>query len=127
MKFEIPFTMCVSKRDKTVLRKDGKVARSTAWKLSKESIFIECTNQKPDKKFLFTGPVSMHLRCIFPDRRRRDHFNYTELIADALEGVAYENDFQVKRMLSEVYGFDTDFPRIEVTIEPLIGDGPPWQ
>jgi hypothetical protein len=119
--------MCVSKRNKTILRRDGKVARSNEWKLGKESIFIECTSQKPERKFLFTGPVSMYGRCIFPDKRRRDHFNYHEMIADALEGVAYENDYQIKRLVWEIYGYDKGFPRIEVVIEPMIGDGPPWQ
>jgi Holliday junction resolvase RusA-like endonuclease len=90
-------------------------------------MFIECSAQKLDKSLVFEGPVSMHGRCIFPDKRRRDHFNYHELIADALEGVAYRNDFQVKQVVWEVYGFDKQNPRIEVEIQPLIGDGPPWQ
>ena len=126
MRFSIPFSMCITKRDKHTKWSGGRIALSTKYRDGKESIFLVCQNQKEKKDLLFTGPVLMHGLVYFPDRRRTDIHNYIQIIADGIEGVAYANDRQIKRLVWELAGYDKTSPRIEVEVTPLTGDGP-WQ
>lgn len=42
-----------------------------------------------------TGPVSVRLWLSLPDGRKRDAHNLQKALLDAMEGLAFENDFQV--------------------------------
>ena len=44
------------------------------------------------------GPVHLQLHITFPDRRRRDAHNYIDIIADVLQGIAYEDDSQIETL-----------------------------
>jgi len=48
--------------------------------------------------------------------RRGDLPNYEEILFDALQGVAYLNDAQIKRIESELLD-DRERPRVDVTVE----------
>jgi Holliday junction resolvase RusA-like endonuclease len=62
------------------------------------------------------GPVQVHGRAFFPDRRKRDAGNYRKLLTDALSGIAYDDDEQITREIWDKAGLDRTAPRIELTI-----------
>ena len=66
-----------------------------------------------------TVPVSLHARCYFPDRRKRDAGNLGKMLGDALSGIVYEDDSQVYRETYERAGIDKSNPRVELTIHPI--------
>ena len=51
----------------------------------------------------YTGPVSMDVEFWKPNRGKPDVDNLYKLVADALNGLAYKDDSQVKRLLCNVY------------------------
>lgn len=61
------------------------------------------------------GPVALSMAIYMPDRRRRDLDNCAKTVCDGLNGIAYEDDSQVSILHVERY-FDTDNPRVEVTV-----------
>lgn len=70
---------------------------------------------------LLAGDLAMVVEVRVPDKRYGDTDNYGKAIADALEGVAYEND----RALCQVFVsrvIDPDNPGVTVTIAEL-GEG----
>ena len=64
------------------------------------------------------GPVRLEIDIYWPDRRRRDLDNGGKSIADALNGIAYEDDYQIveKRLTKRL---DRDNPRAEIVVEAL--------
>ena len=64
------------------------------------------------------GPVRLSIDIYWPDRRRRDLDNGGKSIADALNGIAYEDDYQIveKRLTKRL---DRDNPRAEIVVEAL--------
>lgn len=65
------------------------------------------------------GPVKVEERIYMPDRRRRDIRNVGKLFEDALEGVAYEDDDQIRELVMIHCGVDREEPRVELTVEPI--------
>ena len=65
-------------------------------------------------------PLSLTLRFYFKNNRRRDIDNHNELVLDALTGVVYLNDSQI-RSLHTFFAVDPKRPRIEITVELAIG------
>ena len=51
----------------------------------------------------------------FGDKRKRDVDNFNKLWMDALEGVVYQNDSQI-RQLTVIKNYDKENPRIEIQI-----------
>ncbi len=51
--------------------------------------------------------------------KRGDLANYEELTLDALQGVAYRNDSQIRRLVTELFD-DREHPRVEVRVEPYV-------
>jgi Holliday junction resolvase RusA-like endonuclease len=64
-----------------------------------------------------TCPVSVSVR-VFLGNNRKDGHNVEEILFDALQGVVYENDRQVKHHECWVE-VDARLPRVEVTVENL--------
>jgi crossover junction endodeoxyribonuclease RusA len=64
------------------------------------------------------GPLRLHIKLWFPDRRRRDLDNVAKAIQDALNGIAWDDDSQIME-LSVARNFDRERPRAEVTIQSL--------
>lgn len=69
------------------------------------------------------GPVSLLLELYLPDRRRRDCENIQKAIQDALNGIAYQDDSQVKEWHGCIR-LDPEHPRAVVTLHAL-ADPPP--
>jgi Holliday junction resolvase RusA-like endonuclease len=66
-----------------------------------------------------TGPLQVHARYYFPDKRKRDSSNYGKLLGDAMSGIVYGDDAQVHREINELCGYDKANPRVEITVIPL--------
>lgn len=119
MKISIPFEHCVSKRDKYTKWKGGKIALSEKYRSAKLAVNYIARAQRANGAGPVEGPVRMHGIVHFPDKRRRDIHNYIQMIADAIEGVAYENDNQIEILLWERGVIDKERPRIDLTISSL--------
>jgi Holliday junction resolvase RusA-like endonuclease len=65
----------------------------------------------------FLGPVALTLDFYPPDRRG-DGDNRVKVLQDSLEGLAYANDRQVRRMAWELHEPDRADPRVVMVIEP---------
>ena len=62
--------------------------------------------------------LEVTVKLYFGDKRKRDIDNFNKLWMDALEGVVYQNDAQIKRLLISK-NYDKENPRIEVTIKSV--------
>lgn len=111
----IPWEHIVSKNDKlTVVR--GRPRLSTKYKNAKEAIgWLGRAKWKQPH----TGPVRVDVGVYAPNKRRYDIFNVTQLIFDALEGSAYENDFLIAYGTVQRMDIDRENPRVEVTVQPF--------
>lgn len=49
------------------------------------------------------GPLSLTATFLPPDKRKRDGHNLTKILLDALEGVLYENDYQVLELTTRLH------------------------
>lgn len=65
------------------------------------------------------GPVSVEVYVYLYRGRQGDVDNYGKAITDALNGIAYRDDEQVKRLVVEKRGCGPDEERAEVTIESM--------
>lgn len=68
---------------------------------------------------IIRGPVRLHARLHFPDRRKRDAGNYRKFLTDCLSGIAYVDDSDVWSETWERAGIDRENPRVELHIAPL--------
>lgn len=66
-----------------------------------------------------SGPVSVEVYVYLYRGRQGDVDNYGKAITDALNGIAYRDDIQVKRLVVEKRECGPDEERAEVTIESL--------
>ena len=119
MKISIPFEHCVSKRDKYTKWRGGKIALSEKYRSAKLAVNYIARAQRARGAGPLDGPVELHGVVWFPTGHRRDIHNYIQLIADAIEGVAYENDNQIHRLVWERGGIDRERPRIDLSISSL--------
>ena len=96
-------------RDRPFLTKEAKAFRSRVQKAARKAGF-----DAP-----LAGDVSLSIdyfhRC--PDRHI-DCGNVEKALSDALQGIAYEDDKQVKRLCVERFP-DPNRPRLEVTVAPI--------
>ena len=118
MRFVIPWSFCVSKRDKTDYYR-GKPRRSEKWKAALRATNLLAASQRPPGMKAFEGPVDVQFRIVFPTRRQTDPHNYMEVILDGLEGVAYLNDQQARTGGWCLVGYSKDEARIEVIVSPV--------
>jgi Holliday junction resolvase RusA-like endonuclease len=63
------------------------------------------------------GDVILHAKAYFPNKRKRDAGNYRKLITDAMSGICYADDSQLRSETWERAGFTKDEARIEITLE----------
>lgn len=63
--------------------------------------------------------LSAYIRVYFWDKRVRDWDNYHKLSMDALTGIAYEDDSQIKLATIQIMEVDKKDPRIEIIIDEL--------
>lgn len=64
-----------------------------------------------------SGDVEAHITLYFGTKRRADWDNYHKLSCDALSGVAYEDDSQIKEARVAM-AYDPKRPRIEIALGP---------
>jgi Holliday junction resolvase RusA-like endonuclease len=67
---------------------------------------------------LMDGDLSLTM-IVYRPAKRGDLDNYTKILADSLQGVLYENDSQIVRILAERHD-DKRNPRVEVEISQVI-------
>jgi len=69
-----------------------------------------------------TGPCELAIRVWVKPGHQGDWDNYGKTVSDALLGIAYEDDRQVRKATVEIVPvFDRDLERLEVRIGPLDG------
>jgi len=61
------------------------------------------------------GPVAVTLHFYVPDRRRRDIDNLTKLVLDALNGIAWHDDSQIRCLVAR-RSHTPDSPRTDVDV-----------
>lgn len=64
------------------------------------------------------GPVALEVDLYWPDNRRRDLDNGAKTIADALNGIAYDDDSQIVRLVVRKF-LDRKNPRAEVFVSSV--------
>lgn len=98
-----------------LVHRDGKLRHTSDYRRAKahvdEHIMVGASGHRPTEQ-----PVSVTMRCFFPDRRKRDAPNTAKLVLDAAQGWIYEDDSQVHRLTVERAGVDPDDPRVEITV-----------
>jgi Holliday junction resolvase RusA-like endonuclease len=87
-----------------------------AGKALKEQIQWEAKAQWKRKPLV--GHVAVSITLYFGTKRKADWDNFHKLSCDALSGIAYGDDSQIKRAVVAV-GYDKQRPRIEIAVEPL--------
>lgn len=104
-----------------LVHRDGKLRHTSDYRRAKahvdEHLMVGASGHRPTDE-----PVSVTMRCFFPDRRKRDAPNTAKLVLDAAQGWIYEDDSQVHRLTVERAGVDSEDPRIEVTVTPMEGN-----
>lgn len=63
-------------------------------------------------------PIEIGIKIYFWDKRVRDWDNYHKLSMDALTGIIFDDDSQIKKATVEIMEIDKFNPRIELTICP---------
>lgn len=63
------------------------------------------------------GPFTVTIELWFPDHRRRDVDNAAKGVLDALNGIAWDDDVEVKKLVSVRHQVDANDPRAVITIE----------
>lgn len=117
--FTIPFRYCVSKRDKIQKWSGNRIALSDRYRDAKANAHIIALSQARERgwvPFPNGAAVGVEFVVYFPSGRQKDPANYTEVLLDALEGVAYENDRQVIEMCVKLAGYDKERPHISVRV-----------
>jgi Holliday junction resolvase RusA-like endonuclease len=65
-----------------------------------------------------TGDINLSVTLYFGTKRKADWDNFHKLSCDALSGIAYEDDSQIKRA-TVAMAYDKSRPRIELTLSEL--------
>ena len=67
----------------------------------------------------FAGPVSLSIVFFMGTKRRKDIDNMTKLIQDSLNGIAFEDDFQVHELTAVKRYTTPDRARAEIVLRQL--------
>lgn len=67
------------------------------------------------KKKPLTDEIAVSIKLFFKDHRRRDWDNWHKISCDALTGIVWEDDNQIRKATVEMY-HDKQKPRIEIEI-----------
>jgi crossover junction endodeoxyribonuclease RusA len=68
--------------------------RGKEWK---HNVFL-IANKKANKKY-FNDTIEMDVEISIPDKRRRDIDNFSKAILDSLQGICYQDDCQIHRLI----------------------------
>lgn len=98
-------------------RRRGGKAHSEAYKASRESIAMIAMGEiRGERPAYADGALALRLRFYPPDFRRRDEVNLTKSLMDALNGIAYTDDSQIRDVSILRVDTDPENPRCEVTV-----------
>jgi len=67
------------------------------------------------KRPLFDGEIEIRVRLYFKTNRKHDIDNYNKLWMDALNGIVYKDDNQIKKLTIEKFK-DKENQRIEISL-----------
>ena len=67
------------------------------------------------RKGILKDDIEISIKLFFGDKRKRDWDNYHKLSMDALTGIVWEDDSQIKKA-TVLVGYCKENPRIEVEI-----------
>ena len=65
----------------------------------KEDFLASINKQLPMKYKPMSGDLEMKYFLTFPDKRKRDCDNYWKLVLDTMNGVVYEDDSQIQKLI----------------------------
>ncbi len=99
---------CRGKHGIFYMTKRGKDAK-TAYQLQAKSQW---------KQGILKGDVQVKVDYYFQTKRKADIDNFFKLVGDSLTGIVYEDDSQIKRLISEKHHCPSD-ARIELEITKL--------
>jgi Holliday junction resolvase RusA-like endonuclease len=116
LKIVVPWEHCISKNNKVTVWGKGRPALTAQYRNAKEAIHWIAKEQIKNRT-KFEVPVRIEFYVYEPNRRRRDILNYTQIICDGIEGVAYDNDARIHYVIVKRCGVDKDNPRIEVRVK----------
>lgn len=114
---KLPWAVLATVNDR-VNRVGDRLRLTTRYRQAKEAARALVASQTRREPVLI-GPVEVRLRFYLPDRKRRDPDNLLKLIHDAMSGIVYHDDHQIRRQVWEVAGVDRVDPRVEIEVEPL--------
>jgi len=97
-----------------VVRFISKKGKQFKKELNEAYLNSKCLNYK-DKE------LEIEMKLYFGDRRKHDGDNCCKAICDSLNGVAYNDDSQIRRYIVEKY-YDKENPRIELQIKQFEGE-----
>ncbi|HEX7048833.1 MAG TPA: RusA family crossover junction endodeoxyribonuclease [Longimicrobiales bacterium] len=117
IRVKLPWAVLASVNDR-VNRVGDRLRLTTQYRQAKDTARALVATQTRDAPLL-TGPVEVRLRFWTPDNRRRDPDNLLKMLHDAMTGILYEDDVQIRRQVWEVAGVDRATPRVEIEVEPL--------
>ncbi len=61
------------------------------------------------------NPVELDVKLYFGTKRKQDIDNYNKILYDALTGIVWVDDSQIKKVLTEKF-YDKENPRVELEI-----------
>lgn len=98
------------------------VIPNTAWQKHKEAIGKLAAKQTDQPPVPLPCPVLVRV-TLYPPHGRADTLGLAKILLDALEGVAYENDRQVKGTIWKAppvapAHVDEHWPRVVINVEP---------
>lgn len=67
------------------------------------------------KKPMLTCEIAIGIKIYFGTKRKADWDNFHKLSMDALSGIVWEDDSQIKKCLVEVF-YDKENPRLEISV-----------
>lgn len=109
----VPFDALVSANERLMPAR-GRLISSEKYRDALGALHLRFKAHRPKIK-LIEGDVCLDFHFYWPDKRKRDTSNYTKMIEDALNGVAYYDDQQIadgrKRR-----SYDRANPRVELSI-----------
>jgi len=104
---------CISKDNfKSFNRRTGMPFLSEEYKAFENHIRWDTKSQYKGK--ILKGDLEIYLKAYFKDKRHCDITNLFKGTMDALQGIVFENDRQIKRATVEVFYIDRDEFRVMV-------------
>jgi len=117
--FSLPFPVSLNQAYRAVNR--GKHATVLISKKGRDYKKL-VANLMGNRYQIITDDICMEIHAYEPDRRRRDCDNFPKLIQDALTGIVYKDDCQIKRLIVEKKGLNKEEPHVKIYIHKYLTD-----